>query len=169
MPSGSSAFQVSGIRQHRGRCQHLLFQHHLSERREFTITASTIDAPLLQDSYGPISIDSTGPFLDIITPERGSWSTSASDSISGTVSDDWSGVFSLAVNSASVIPDSNGDFSTGLTHSWGVNTMRNRRRGQRWQCVRRCTGCALRGLPGAGREHSRWHQRLHRLQRGRAD
>mgnify|MGYP004298710787 CR=1 FL=1 len=29
----------------------------------------------------------------------------------------------MAVNSASVIPDSNGDFSTGLTHSWGVNTI----------------------------------------------
>ena len=37
---------------------------------EFTFTASTFDAPLLQVRYGPISVVSTGPFLDIITPER---------------------------------------------------------------------------------------------------
>lgn len=86
----------------------------------YTVWANYAD---LVDSVGPILIDSTGPTLEIDTPERGTFSTDAGTSVTGTVSDDYTGVDALTVNGESVTVESDGSFSASVDNVFGLNVL----------------------------------------------
>ncbi len=77
---------------------------------EFTVWAATPDQAL-SDSVGPLLIDSTGPDLVVENPLRGTQTIDAGDFVSGTVSDEWTGVASVMVN---------GDSATISGDGWSV-------------------------------------------------
>ncbi len=91
----------------------------------FTVLAKVQDQDgnILSDSVGPLLIDSTGPLLDIQEPTRGDWSTSTTGPVTGTVSDQWSGVVDLTVNGQEVPIAGDGSFSTTIDHDFGVTTV----------------------------------------------
>ena len=64
---------------------------------EFTVWAATPDQTL-SDSVGPLLIDSTGPDLVVENPPRGTQTTDVGQYVSGTVSDEYTGVSSVTVN-----------------------------------------------------------------------
>lgn len=84
----------------------------------YTVTADYED---LTDSVGPFLIDSTGPDLVIIEPERGDWEVNESALMYGTVSDQWSGIASLSVNGTSVAVNGDGSFTHTLDYDFGLN------------------------------------------------
>ncbi len=77
----------------------------------------------LEDSVGPILIDSRGPTLDIDTPERGTFSEDDATTVSGTVSDEYTGVTSLTVNGVPVTVGGDGSFTTSVTNAFGLNVL----------------------------------------------
>ncbi len=77
----------------------------------------------LADSVGPILVDSTGPVLDIDTPERGTFSTASAVEVSGTVIDEYTGVTSLTVNGEEVTVAADGSFATGVPTVFGLNVL----------------------------------------------
>ncbi len=89
----------------------------------FTVwaTAWTSSGTELEDSVGPLLIDSTGPVLDIWTPTRGDWNWGYTGTVSGQVVDDWSGIDQLLVNEVDVVPESDGSFATDLDYEFGLN------------------------------------------------
>ncbi len=92
------------------------------EEGEYTVVA-TADGTELQDSVGPLLVDSSGPDLVVETPERGDWSETTSGTVSGYVTDAWSGVVDLTVQGASVDVASDGTFSTSAEWSFGMNVV----------------------------------------------
>lgn len=80
------------------------------EEGRFTVWAATVDGAL-DDSVGPLLIDSTGPDIEVINPPRGTQTTDTGQTVSGTVTEEWSGVDSLTVN---------GDRATVSGTSWSV-------------------------------------------------
>lgn len=92
------------------------------EEGEYTVIA-TVDGTELQDSVGPLLVDSTGPDLVVETPERGDWSESYTGTVSGYVTDEWSGVVALTVDGAAVDVASDGTFSTSATWAFGTNVV----------------------------------------------
>ena len=85
----------------------------------YTIYAE-VDGTGLLDSYGPIFIDSSGPALTIYTPPRGDWTEAESTSVTGNVMEEHSQLSSITINGANVVPDLNGDFTTGVSHDVGI-------------------------------------------------
>lgn len=77
----------------------------------------------LSDSVGPILIDSTGPVLDIDTPERGTFSEEAATTVSGTVSDPYTGVTGLYVNGLDVDVAADGSFAVDISNAFGLNIL----------------------------------------------
>ncbi|MES2640586.1 MAG: hypothetical protein V4850_13920 [Myxococcota bacterium] len=86
----------------------------------FVVWARYLD---LADSVGPLLIDSTGPTLDIDTPERGTFSTDAATSVTGTVTDPYTGVTSLTVGGESVVVGADGSFATSVDNVFGLNVL----------------------------------------------
>ncbi|MDP2313254.1 MAG: hypothetical protein Q8P41_10140 [Pseudomonadota bacterium] len=86
----------------------------------FTVWARYAD---LEDSVGPILIDSTGPVIDIETPERGTFSTDAATAVTGTVTDDYTGVTSLVIEGETVEVDADGSFATSVENAFGINVL----------------------------------------------
>lgn len=76
----------------------------------FTVWASTPDGAL-DDSVGPLLIDSTGPDIEVLFPPRGTQTTEVGQTVSGTVNEEWSGVDTLTVN---------GDAATVNGTDWSV-------------------------------------------------
>ena len=85
----------------------------------YTIYAEVDDTGLL-DSYGPIFIDSSGPALTIFNPPRGDWTEAESTSVTGNVIEEHSQLSSITINSSNIVPDLNGDFTTGVSHDLGI-------------------------------------------------
>ncbi len=77
----------------------------------------------LEDSVGPLLLDSMGPSIEIETPERGTFSTDASTTVSGTVSDAYTGVDGLTVNGAPVTVGGDGAFTTAVDKVFGLNIL----------------------------------------------
>lgn len=88
----------------------------------YTVTA-TVDGTELQDSVGPLVVDSSGPDLEVWTPERGDWTESASGTVTGMVSDAWSGVVDLTVQGESVPVADDGTFSQEVAWDFGMNVV----------------------------------------------
>ena len=84
----------------------------------YTVTA---EFEALSDSVGPFLIDSTGPGLDIIEPERGDWELNESALMYGTAIDSWSGIYSLTVNTVPVSVNGDGSFTHTLDYEFGLN------------------------------------------------
>lgn len=87
----------------------------------FTVLASTADG-LLSDSVGPLLVDSSGPDLDVIDPPRGTRTTNAGQTVSGTVLEEWSGVSTVTVNGDAATV-SGAAFSAWQDWDWGTNVL----------------------------------------------
>ncbi len=87
-----------------------------------TVTASLLYGSL-SDSVGPILVDSTGPEIVMDEPERGDWVEGDSSTVSGHVTEAWSGIASVDVNGTAVTLDGSGDFSTAETWDFGTNVV----------------------------------------------
>jgi len=92
------------------------------EEGEYTVRVD-VDDTELWDEVGPILIDSSGPTIEVDTPERGDWSTDATGEVSGTVTDDWSDIVSFTVNGDSVSVESDGSFSSTVDYDFGLNIL----------------------------------------------
>jgi hypothetical protein len=94
----------------------------------FTVWASTSDGSFT-DSVGPLLIDSTGPELGIWTPERGLQTNLGGQDVTGTATEEFTGVESITVNGepAEIDEDDNWeawvdyDFGTNWVHTIGVD------------------------------------------------
>ncbi len=86
----------------------------------FTATG-TVDLNGIYDVEGPFLVDSYGPVIDVVNPERGAWRTSYPDTVSGTIEELWSGVASATVNGAAVTVAGDGSFSHPITYDFGTN------------------------------------------------
>lgn len=86
-----------------------------------TVRAEVDSDTSVYDEVGPMLIDSTGPDIDIVEPERGDWTTDSAYTVSGTAVDDWSTVTGVVVNGSSVTVGSDGSFSTELVSDFGMN------------------------------------------------
>lgn len=75
----------------------------------------------LSASVGPFLIDSTGPTLGIIEPERGDWEVNSSALMYGTVTDEWSPIGPMTVNGDPVTVNGDGSFTHTLDYEFGLN------------------------------------------------
>ncbi len=88
----------------------------------FTVWASTEDG-VLTDSVGPLLIDSTGPDLVVIHPERGHRTSDVSDTVSGTHFDEYSGTASITVNGEPATVYEDGTWEAPVDYDFGTNTL----------------------------------------------
>lgn len=77
----------------------------------------------LEDSVGPLLIDSSGPTVVLDSPDRGTFTEDASTTVSGLAVDDYSGVTSLTVNGDPVSVDGSGAFTTTVDNVFGLNIL----------------------------------------------
>jgi hypothetical protein len=85
----------------------------------FNCWATVTDTDLMD--VETVFIDSTGPVLNIVTPERGTWTTDTMTVVSGTVADAGSDLESLTINGAVVEPAADGTFEHDLALGFGVS------------------------------------------------
>jgi|GEM_PF-1426304 len=91
------------------------------EEGYYSVTA-TVDAnSKLSDTVGYFLIDSTGPDVDFFDPERGDWVYGEVGTITGQVTDEWSGIGSLTINGETINPDEDGYFEVDVTYDFGMN------------------------------------------------
>lgn len=96
--------------------------HILTFTQEGYFTATgTSDTSGLSDSFGPFVVDSFAPILNITNPERGAWRTTETDTVQGTVTDNFSDIASTTVNGTAVTLDTSGGFSHPVTYTFGTN------------------------------------------------
>jgi hypothetical protein len=67
-----------------------------------------------------VFIDSTGPALTIVTPDRGTWTTETMTEVAGTVADAVSDLESVTINGTVVEPAIDGTFAHDLALDFGV-------------------------------------------------
>jgi hypothetical protein len=85
---------------------------------EFTATV-TVDGTDLSGSID-FTVDSHGPVLSFISPDRSTWTTDESILVEGTVGDAVTGVYSLDINGSAVSWASDGYFSHSLDLAHGI-------------------------------------------------
>lgn len=88
----------------------------------FTVYASTLDGSL-SDSVGPLLIDSTGPDLEVLVPERGYETTDVGLYVSGTASDEWSGVSGVWVNGSAATLNGDGTWEVWQDLDFGTTIL----------------------------------------------
>jgi hypothetical protein len=88
----------------------------------FTVFASTLDG-VLSDSVGPLLIDSTGPELEILVPERGYETTDIGLYVSGTAYDEWSGVSGVYVNGDAATMNGDGTWEVWQDLDFGTTIL----------------------------------------------
>lgn len=82
-----------------------------------------VDGTSLFDEVGPLLIDSSGPVIEIDTPQRGDWTEAESGTVTGTLTEDWSGIASLTINGAAATVETDGSFNENVPYDWGVNVI----------------------------------------------
>ena len=87
----------------------------------YEIRAQLDSDPNIFDTYGPFMVDSTGPLLTIVSPERAEWNTTFSGVISGNVFDYPAGLDYLSVDGNILTPDSSGNFTLDKEYIYGTN------------------------------------------------
>lgn len=92
------------------------------EEGYFTVYASTLDGSL-SDSVGPLLIDSTGPEMDLLFPERGYETTDAGFYVSGTAYDDLSGVAGVWVNGDAATLNGDGTWEVWQDLDYSMNLL----------------------------------------------
>ncbi|MCP4872782.1 MAG: Ig-like domain-containing protein [Proteobacteria bacterium] len=91
----------------------------------FTVNG-TIPEYSLYDEDGPVLVDSSGPQIRVTTPTRGAEIPSADGptvSVTGSVSDPWTGVTSVLINGESATLAAGGLFSFEMTPEQGLNEL----------------------------------------------
>lgn len=88
----------------------------------FTVDV-VVDGTDLTDEVGPLLVDSSGPDIDLSSPERGGWSDGLTGTVAGTVTDEWSGVDSVTVNGEEVSLNVDGSFSMETDWEFGLNIL----------------------------------------------
>ena len=91
----------------------------------FTV-AGTIAEYSLYDEDGPVLVDSSGPQIRVTTPTRGDEIPSADGptvSVTGSVSDPWTGVTQVLINGESATLAAGGLFSFEMTPTQGLNEL----------------------------------------------
>ena len=91
-----------------------------NEEGIFNCYAEIIDTEIID--IETILIDSTGPDLEVFTPERGDWGTETETVLSGEANDTWSGPASVTVNGFDVTVDDDGGFASTMGLDFGINT-----------------------------------------------
>ena len=79
---------------------------------------------VLEDSAGPVWVDSTGPQIRVTTPQRGAEIPSLAGptvSVTGSVSDPWTGVTAVTINGEPATLQAGGLFSYNMTPQQGLN------------------------------------------------
>lgn len=90
----------------------------------YTVSAVWADDSTITAEAGPVTVDSNGPVVDLISPERASWLTGGGDvTVSGTVSDTVSAVDALTLNGTALTVAADGSFSTTITPIDGLNVL----------------------------------------------
>ena len=87
----------------------------------YEIRAQLDSDPSIFDTYGPFMVDSTGPLLTVVSPERAEWNTSHTGTVSGNVYDYPAGLDELVVDGNVISPDSSGNFSLPTEYIYGIN------------------------------------------------
>jgi len=85
--------------------------------------AATLDGTQISDETGFFLVDSFGPEIELWDPQRGSWSTDYSGTVSGLIFEEWSGVAAATLNGAPLTLDVNGEFSETVAYDFGVNLL----------------------------------------------
>lgn len=93
------------------------------EEDTYEIRAELDSDPSIFDTYGPFMVDSTGPLLTVVSPERAQWDTSSNGTISGNVFDYPAGLDYLSVDGNILTPDSSGNFSIDKEFVYGTNIL----------------------------------------------
>lgn len=89
---------------------------------EYTVYASTLDG-VLTDSVGPFLIDSNGPDLQVLIPERGTQTTVSGQYVSGTVYEEWSGVSTLRVNGENATINADNTWEAWSDYDFGMTAL----------------------------------------------
>ena len=79
---------------------------------------------VLEDSAGPVWVDSTGPQIRVTTPQRGAEIPSAGGptvAVTGSVSDPWTGVVAVTINGEPATLAAGGLFAYNMTPHQGLN------------------------------------------------
>ena len=87
----------------------------------YEIRAQLDSDPNIFDTYGPFMVDSTGPLLTVVSPERAEWNTTFNGTISGNVFDYPAGLDYLSVDGNILTPDSSGNFTIDKEYIYGTN------------------------------------------------
>ncbi|MCP4806987.1 MAG: hypothetical protein GY913_18030 [Proteobacteria bacterium] len=88
----------------------------------YTVYAATLDGAF-SDSVGPFLIDSNGPDLEVLIPERGTQTTVSGQYTSGTVYEEWSGVSSLTVNGETATVNSDLTWEAWSDYDYGMTVL----------------------------------------------
>ncbi len=88
----------------------------------FSATA-TVDSNGISDVIGPFLVDSYGPEIVLTHPPRGYFSTAYSDTVTGTITDIWSGVTSATCNGDALTLAGDGSFSYPVSWDFGTNVI----------------------------------------------
>lgn len=88
----------------------------------FTVTVE-VDGTGLTDSVGPVVVDGSGPALVVESPERGGWATTGGATVTGTVSDSFSGVDGVVVDGAAATVAADGTWEGTTTFDFGLNVV----------------------------------------------
>lgn len=88
----------------------------------FTVNAVVAAAGLI-DSDGPIMVDSSGPVFTMAFPERVDLTDSKFQAVSGTVTDDTSGLLYATLNGESIDVDGDGAFDIPTGWEFGLNVI----------------------------------------------
>lgn len=86
----------------------------------FLVYASVRDSDI-QDDEGPLVVDGFAPRIDIKAPDRGTYQTTATVDVYGTVTDEITGVDRVELNGVEVTLDEMGDFHVPLSAEPGIN------------------------------------------------
>ncbi|GEM_PF-2144131 len=94
-----------------------------TEEGSYTFTATTGAKADVNDTEGPVTVDSNGPLILLDVPGRGAFVEGASTTVSGTVEDPTTGVASLTLDGTAVTVNADGSFSTSTSLEAGANTL----------------------------------------------
>lgn len=86
----------------------------------YTVWAATSDGAFT-DSVGPLLIDSTGPELGIFDPARGTQTTEAGQYVSGTATEEYTGIDSITVNGNPADVREDGGWEAWVDYEFGAN------------------------------------------------
>jgi hypothetical protein len=90
------------------------------EEGEYTIYAQVDDTNLI-DSFGPFIVDSSGPTIDITSPNRGEWTNASSTTVTGTITEEFTELTGVTINANPISIDTSGGFSETLSNDFGIN------------------------------------------------